>query len=360
MTNKKTGLLLFILLLAVIGIFYAFRPLLERKNTPASYQNNSVKLDKLKVQAGWLLNGEFANVCSAIVNGYYKDERLDIELLPGGPTGASFIIATNAVAQNTNLDIAIDGDIVPLLRGVTKEAEQERLKVKAFAAFWQENPYGFIVKANSGLNSLKDFATKRKADGSKYVIGVTADSVAQYAIAQYAGVSVDDLNIKIVGFDATPFLAGQVDALAAFWTTQAYEVEKAGIDYKFLNLGEIPGFSQPSQVAIASVKTLLEKHDQLVRWVKATDRGSRFVIEHPAEAAQQILDPRCGGPTLKADQEEWLIRKSLTLFNQEKPSALNQEQLLDYAQSYYGLKQIPRVPAAEEIIDNSILNEVYR
>ena len=76
-------------------------------------------LTSLKVQAGWVLNGEFANVCSAIINGYYQEEGLAVELLPGGPTGASFIIATNAVAQNQDLEIAIDCDVVPMFRGIT-------------------------------------------------------------------------------------------------------------------------------------------------------------------------------------------------------------------------------------------------
>jgi len=83
--------------------------------------------------------------------------------------------------------------------------------------------------------------------------------VIQYAIADYTGVSVDDLDIIIVGFDASFFLANQVDALASYWTTQAYEVEKAGIDYKFISAGELPGFSQPSTVAIAKNSTLRKK-----------------------------------------------------------------------------------------------------
>jgi len=119
-------------------------------------------LDKVRVQAGWLLNGQFAGVCSAIVNGYYEDLGLDVELIPGGPAGASFIIATNAVAQDQSLDIALDGDIIPLLRGITKESANEQLKVKAFAAFWNENPFGFIVREDSGIEKIEDLALKRK------------------------------------------------------------------------------------------------------------------------------------------------------------------------------------------------------
>lgn len=315
---------------------------------------------KLRIQAGWLLNGEFANICSAIVNGYYKDENLEVELVPGGPAGASFIIATNTIAQDTSLGIGVDGDLIPLLRGITKENENERLKVKAFAGFWNENPYGFIVREDSGIQSLKDLAKKRKPNGEKYKIGITADSVAQYAIAQYAEVPAEDLNLVTVGFDATPFLTNQVDALASYWTTQAYEVEKAGIKYKFLSMSEIPGYSQPSQIALATDQMIKNEPETLAKWLRATIKGTQFVIQNPAEAAKQITDSRCGGKNFDPQQEEWLIKKSIPLFDENKVGWLDETQIMNYAKSYYDLKQIPRIPAKEEIIDYSILNAVYQ
>lgn len=333
--------------------------MIYRESNQETAPDSSGELEKIRVQTGWLLNGEFANMCSAIINGYYEEEGLDVELIPGGPSGASFIIATNAVAQDSSLDIAVDGDIIPLLRGVTKESESEQLKMRAFGAFWNENPFGFIVKKDSGIESLKDFASKRMPDGSKIRVGITADSVIQYAIADYAGVSVDDLDLTIVGYDASSFLADQVDALAAYWTTQAYEVEQAGIEYKFLSASELPGFSQPSMVAIATEETLKTKNDQLVKWLRATIKGSEFVLGNPETAAEQILDTRCGGPSFIKKQEEWLIKKSIPIFDSGKIGWVYKEQILDFAQAYHQLDQIPRVPEESELLDYSILNEIY-
>lgn len=354
--KKILTILVGIVVVSIIG-FLIYRGY----QSPSIKQNEQTKpLEKLKVQAGWLLNGEFANICSAIVNGYYKDEGLDVELIPGGPVGASFVIATNTVAQDQNLDIAIDGDIIPLLRGITKESKTEQLKMKAFAAFWNENPFGFIVRKDSGITSLKDFALKRKKDGSKFKIGVTADSVIQYAIADYAGVPVKDLDLTIVGYDASAFLAGQVDALAAYWTTQAYDVEKAGIDYTFLSASELPNFSQPSMVAIARDETLKNKSVQLANWLKATIKGSEFTIQNPEKAAQQILDPRCGGPNFEVAQEKWLIEKSIPIFDKQKIGWIYKDQIMNFATAYKSLNQIPRVPKVDEILDYSILNQVYK
>lgn len=354
---KKGITIAIIILLAVVAI-----SVYKTKKQPAVNEKNvndsQKKLEKVKVQAGWLLNGEFANICASIVNGYYEEEGLDVEMIPGGPNGASFTIATNAIAQDPDLTLGVDGDLVPLLRGVTKESENEKLKVKAFAAFWNDNPYGFIVRKDSGISSIKDFA-KRKPDGTKYKIGVTADSVIQYAISDYIGVPVSDLDIIIVGFDTTPFLTKQVDALAGYWTTQAYEVEKAGIQYNFLSSSEIPGFKQPSMVAVATEKILAEKQDVLTGWLKATIKGTRFIEENPETAGKYILDNRCGGSNFDLEQETWLIKKSLPLFDQDKIGWIYSNQVMDFANAYYKLKQIPNVPEENELIDYSILKNIY-
>jgi ABC-type nitrate/sulfonate/bicarbonate transport system substrate-binding protein len=353
--KKTLFVIVIIAALALIGV------LINVKHQSANQEKNlpAPKMNKVRVQAGWLINGEFANFCSALVNGFYKEQNLDVELIPGGPVGASFVIATNAVAQDNSLTLGIDGDMVPLMRGVTKENESEKLKVKAFAAFWNQNPYGFIVRADSGLNSIKDFI-KRKPDGSKYKIGVSSDSVAQYAIAKYLNVPVTDLNIVIVGFDATPLLTRQVDALAGFWTTQVYEVEKAGVPYKFLSASELPGWNQQSQVAIATDNTLRDKKDILERWLKATIKGTEFVEKNPEIAAENILDNRCGGPALNKEQELWVIKKSIPLFDQTKPGWVYENQAMDFAQAYKNLGQIPSLPKSSDVLDYSILNSIYK
>lgn len=318
-----------------------------------------VAIEKVKVQAGWLLNGEFANVCAGITEGYYRDVGLDVELIAGGPSGSSFIIATNAVAQDDSITLGIDSDLVPLVRGVTKENPAEQLKVKAFAAFWTDNPYGFIVKKDSPLKSLKDFVNK-KEDGSSYKIGVTADSVVQNAIASAVNMPVNALDLVTVGFDAAPFLANQVDALAAFWTTQAYEVEKAGIPYNFLPASELPAYNQPSMVAVASIKTLTEKKQTLSKWLKATIKGSQFVVTNPDQAGKNILDPRCGGAKFDSTQEQWLVNQSVKLFDKDHIGGLDKIQIDDFSQAYFDLKQIPRVPQYTELVDDSILQSIYQ
>jgi len=345
--NKRVVLLILLVVAMVIG----YLAVASRGDEAQSGR----KLEKVRVQAGWLLNGEFAQVCTAINRGFYKDEGLDVELIPGGPSGANFIVATNALAQDDSIDIAIDGDIIPLLRGKGVEDESKQLKLKAFAAFWKENPYGFFVRKDSGINSIEDF-TKKKSDGSTVKLGLTADAVVQDAIAKDQEISVDDLNIVRVGFDATPLLTNEVDILGGYWTTQAYELEKANLDYKFISSGEISGFDQPSMVAIASEKTLKNRSEMLNKWMKATVKGAEGVIDNPELAAKEIRDKRCGGPLFDEKQELWMIKKSIPLLKQDRIGQINKKQIENFSKAYYGIDQIERAPAFNELVDMSVLN----
>lgn len=313
-------------------------------------------LEKVRVQAGWLLNGEFADVCSAITGGFYADQGLDVELIPGGPSGSNFIVATNALAQDASIDIAIDGDIIPLLRGVSGEDESKRMQLKAFATFWSDNPYGFFVRKDSGIASIEDFH-KPMANGQLPKIGLTSDAVIQYAIANHLSIESSDLDITTVGFDATPFISRQVDVIGGYWTTQAYELEQAGIEYDFISASTIPGFTQPSMIAIASNKTIQERPDMLRKWLAATEKGSEQVKADPEKAAKSILDPRCGGDAFDEIQEEWLIRKSIPLFT-EPYGRIDIEKLEDFAKAYYGIQQIPRLPQQNEYIDTRFIEEL--
>lgn len=338
-------------------VYFLLSILILNSCTNINNEKKTDNLEKVKVQAGWLLNGEFANVCSAITEGFYNNEGLDVELIPGGPSGAMNIIPSTIIAQDNSIIIGIENDLIPIVRGITKENESEKLKIKAFATFWKDNPYGFIVKKDSQIKSLKDFY-QTKPDGNKIKIGVTAESVAPYAIAKMIGIPVEKLDISIVGYDATPFIAGQVDALAAYWTTQVYEVEKAGIKYNFLPASELEAFNQPSMVAIATHSTLKNNKPTLVKWLRATIKGSEFVINNPEKAAKNILDSRCGGKKFIYEQELWLIKKSIPLFDNVQIGNLDKKQISNFVNAYYQLEQIPYIPQYEEMVDTTILENI--
>lgn len=350
--NNWVSKLMPILAVLLIGLILTFSNWLSLvKNL--SQRKSATPQDKLRVQLGWTPNGQYSAFCSAEVNGYYSDKNLDVEIIPGGPSGANFIVATPTIAQDSSLDIGVESDLAPILIGVGKENVNEKLKIKAIAAFWNDVPLGFIVRKDSGITSLKDLGKPMK-NGKMPRIGVTSDFILQSALADYADVNKGSLKFVTTSFDATPFLDNQVDAIGAYWTNQVYGVEKAGIEYNFLNMSELPNFRQPSNIIVATDQKISEKRDQIQRFLDATQKGVQFVIDNPKEAAKQITDNRCGGSKFDITQETWLIKKSLPLYKTGASyGKLDVEKINNFANAFYKLKQIPFVPSASEYIDTS-------
>ncbi len=319
------------------------------------------KTDTLVVQASWLADGEVSSICSAIVEGFYREEGLDVELRPGGPA-ISFAYSSTILAQDEDVFVSIESALTEFVEGMARPGESGQLGVKAIGALWQDNPLGFLVHED-GPSSLAELFTGARPDGSPWVIGATPDAGLIEAIASHLGVSYDDLGIVTTGYDAAALLDGRVDALWAFWTTQAYEIEKAGIPYRFLSLSEIPGLSQPSMIVLTREDILRDKKDVLVRWFRATIRGAVFTVEDPERAAMSILDERCGGPDLDYDEELWLIRQSLPLYEYRNAldyvGYLDPEIVMSWTRTYLGIANNQNIPDAETLMDFSILEAIY-
>jgi NitT/TauT family transport system substrate-binding protein len=313
-------------------------------------------LQKLTVQFGFPLDGGTAPECLALIRNYYRDAGLDVQLRPGGPIGGSFLDATNALVADNSIDVAVDNVTTTLIIGKAKNANQYRAKV--FADLWQEAPIGFLVRASSGLHSLKDLAGRRP-DGKKWVIGATPDVPLLDALANYLGMKRSDLQVLTTGADPSALIAGQVDAHFGFDTNQGIALQQAGIPYRFLPLKEVPGLEQPAYVAEARESTLRTDSGKLAKWLQATQRGFADMARDPKAAAAAVRDRRCGGPQLDATHEQGLIERSLQYIQADghfdKVGAINRQVVGEYAKVLSQTLQLPSVPTTDDMVDMSVL-----
>lgn len=350
--RRKNGFLLAPVVVLLVLTVFTLSGCLQEDSEP----------EHVVVQASWIINGQFSFVCSAIVEGYYAAEELDVELRAGGPA-ISFLRSSTLLAQDEDIDISVESVLTEFVEGRAYADVEEQLRLKAIGAFWQDNPLGFLVRSDSGPKSLEDLVSIRN-DGSRYIIGATPDAILIEALADYYSVEYDDLEIVTTGFDATPFLAGQVDALWSFWTTQAYEAEVAGIPYEFLSLSEVPGLGQPSNIILTTEKNLRENPEMLERWFRASLRGADFTLTNPEQAARNLLDERCGGSALSEEQELWLIERSLPLFKLAGSSSgcvgyIDPNIVTSWVESYLEITGNPNVPNAETLLDMGTLEQIY-
>jgi NitT/TauT family transport system substrate-binding protein len=66
-------------------------------------RTNSAGLTPVRFQADWYPQPEHGGFYEAVVKGYYKDEGLDVEIIPGGPyVSSDGLVASGAVQFGMN------------------------------------------------------------------------------------------------------------------------------------------------------------------------------------------------------------------------------------------------------------------
>src|SRR6476661_8522375 len=114
-------------------------------NTPVS-----AAPDKVKLQLKWLHQAQFAGYYVAADKGYYKDQNLDVEILPGGPD-----IVPSQKVQTGAADVGIDW-VGSLLANRDKGQP-----IVDIGQFYQSSGLLLISKKTTGINTPADLKGKK-------------------------------------------------------------------------------------------------------------------------------------------------------------------------------------------------------
>ena len=103
-------------------------------------------LTTVKLQADWYPQPEQGGFYDAIVKGFYKDEGLDVQILPGGPYISSEpLVASGAVQFGMNTSDHV-------LESIANSNEP----IIAVGATMQHDPQGILVRADSPVHTWTD------------------------------------------------------------------------------------------------------------------------------------------------------------------------------------------------------------
>ena len=145
---------------------------------------------KIRVQLSWIPDGQFAGYLMARDKGFYRDENLDVTLLPGGPN-------VNAVQQ------VVTGAADMTINKVSElyAARDKHLPVISIAQFDQRSSFPLVAFKSSGINGPKDFK------GKKVGIWYGGDEYEFFALMQKEGLDPKkDVQLFEQGFTMDAFL----------------------------------------------------------------------------------------------------------------------------------------------------------
>ena len=234
---------------------------------------NTDDLTKLSIQLSWLPQGEFMGYYVAQSKGYYKDEGIDLEIIPGGSDISPEDQVENGVCELGN---AFYTSLLTYREG----GYDDLIDV---AQIYQDSALRLIAKKDTGIETGADLKGKRVGNwfgGQQYEL---------YALCGKYGYDVDnDVEWVQQDFTMDAFYNDELDAASVMIYNEYNLVLESGMtedEFNVIDMNE-EGIALLEDCLICRKDWAEENKDLLVRFLRATIKGWKYACENPEEAGQ--------------------------------------------------------------------------
>ncbi len=294
---------------------------------------------EVNMQLGWLASNGILGEVAADKLGFYADEGLSLNIIPGGPN----IDGVASVASGrANLGSISSSPSLMLARAAG-------IPIKCIAAGFQKHPFTYF--------SLKSNPVKVPVDlvGKKVATQGTARILLRALLAKN-GIPEDDVEISVMGADMASLMNGLVDVVTG-WNTNINALSVLGdqrVDMTLWDAG-IKLYANPFYV---TDETLADHRDKVEAIIRVSAKGWGWVYENPEEAVE-ILVERYPNMDLEAEKKAVGL---ITAYSFDDSTAkggwgtMSPENWQNQIDIYDQLGQFENgAPTLEELVDFSVL-----
>lgn len=228
--------------------------------------------DPLTVQLKWVHQAHSAGFYTALEQGFFAEENLQVELIEGGPGVDPIAALTSGRA-----DFAITSPHSLIL------AVDSGQELKAIASIFQISPVLFISMPQSSITRPQDFIGKTIS-----VLGILELELQLHAMLDFLGLDHDAVILTQHSYDYDQLVSGGVDVQAYYATSGLQRLQNAGIEVNLIYPGDY-GVHHTGDCIAASDAFLAQNPDLAVRFLRAFTRGWRYAIEHQDQALQATM-----------------------------------------------------------------------
>jgi NitT/TauT family transport system substrate-binding protein len=223
-------------------------------------------LTKIVFQADWYPQPEHGGFYTALAKGYYKDEGLDVTILPGGP----YIAVEKQVASGTaQFGMGASDKVL--------EANSGGQNLVAVAATMQHDPQGIMVRKDSPIRSFSDL------NGHSVAIKVGESTWFEFLVKRF---QLNNVHIVPAMMNVANFVADPNYIQQAFATSEPFFAHQAGVDTRVLLVSDA-GYS-PYRVMYTTRDFLQQHPDVVAKFVRASLKGWKDYLDDPAAAHAMI------------------------------------------------------------------------
>jgi ABC-type nitrate/sulfonate/bicarbonate transport system substrate-binding protein len=214
-------------------------------------------------------NLPFVGAYVAQEKGFYKDAGLDVDI--------------KHAQQGEHLQLLLAGEVqFSTANGAQVLSRNDQgLPLVSVALIGQKSEQGFAVGANSGINTVQDWAGK--------TFGYKGSVPAEFlAIARANNLDPAKVKQVSVGFDPRVLSEGRVDILPVFVSNEPDILNSIGYKTRLFDPNDF-GVGALGLSYVTSRDYLTKDPDAVERFVKASLRGIDYAKAHPDEAADIVM-----------------------------------------------------------------------
>ena len=247
---------------------------------------------KIRMQLSWIPDAQFAGYLMAKEKGFYQEENLEVELLPGGPN-------VQAVQQ------VVTGAAEMTVNKVSElyAARDKRLPIVSIAQFDQRSSFPLVARTEDGIDGPADLK------GKKVGIWYGGDEYEFFALMKKFGIDPEkDIDLFEQGFTMDPWLKGDYPVAMVTSFNELNVIRLSGLkddQLTIINPSDY-GISVPHGALLANQQWLQGNKDAAARFVRATMKGWDYAFANAEEAAGVAAKSAlaAGGEAATKDLEE--------------------------------------------------------
>ncbi|KWX73671.1 myristoyl transferase [Paenibacillus riograndensis] len=242
----------------------------------------------VKLQLKWVPQAQFAGYFLAQDKGYYAEEGLKVEILPGGPD----IVPEQQVAGGS-ADIGVDW-VASLLT-----SQEQEMPLVQIAQIFQKSGLVLVSKKDAGIAGPAGLKGKKVGNwmgGNEFEILALFD--------KYKLDSNKDLNFTKQGFTMDQFLGGEIDAASAMTYNEYQVILESGVKAEDLNVIDMndEGVAMLEDNLFANKEWLEANKETAAKFVRASLKGWKDAIADPEAAVDSVMKLAEEGSTTREHQ----------------------------------------------------------
>lgn len=246
----------------------------------------------------WTPNTNHTGFYVADSLGYYEEEGIKIKIVQPPEDGAEIMTASG----QAQFGISFQDTLAAAF------ALEEPIEVTAVAAVLQHNTSGIISRKGEGMDTPAGLENKRYSTWNSPIELKMVEHLMKKDGADHKKLQL----VPSVTNEAEALRNGDVDAIWIYYAWAGIACEVADLDFDYFNMSDMEKtFDYYTPVIIGNNAFLEENPDLAKAFLRATEKGYRYAVENPEEAAQLLIKgdttgSLIGSETLVTESQKWI------------------------------------------------------